>query len=233
MPREWRDIIKIAILFLQRSPSFGCVASITMGTGIAVHLFKTCDREILRVTQAWDNFDFFLPLHALYKFLKKISLLFLRFSPEFRCSNISSVTEHMRNQIFSWAIQNFFSKSLVLLDGFLDGFWKFRLFIVKICILIGYFWVFFKNYSMRMLSKRGNNFIASRAYGEPISSHTEHTRNEFHRMLSISRTDFIVCWACAEMFKSRISWPNRIRFSKISCYRPSGPYGFGFCKKSI
>ncbi len=51
-------------------------------------------------------------------------------------------------------------------------------------------------------------------------------------MLSIRGTDFIACWACAEMFKSRISRPNRIRFSKISCYRPLGPYGFGFCKKS-
>ncbi len=70
------------------------------------------------------------------------------------------------------------------------------------------------------------------AYAEQILSHTEHTRNEFHRMLSIRRTDFIACWACAEMFKSQISRPNRIRFSKISCYRPLGPYGFGFCKKS-
>jgi hypothetical protein len=34
------------------------------------------------------------------------------------------------------------------------------------------------------------------------------------------------------MFKSRISRPNRIRFSKISCYRPLGPNGFGFSKKS-
>jgi hypothetical protein len=33
------------------------------------------------------------------------------------------------------------------------------------------------------------------------------------------------------MFKSLISRPNRIRFSKISCYRPLGPYGFGLCKK--
>ncbi len=146
--------------------------------------------------------------------------------------------------------------TLVLLDGFLDGFWKFRLFIVKICILIWYFWLFFENYSMRMLSIRGNDFIACWASAEPISSdtenmrnefprmcnpcsayaeqilsHTEHTRNEFHRMLSIRGTDFIACWACAKMFKSLISRPNRIRFSKISCYRPLGPYGYGFCKK--
>ncbi len=119
--------------------------------------------------------------------------------------------------------------TLVSLDGFLDGFWKFRLFIVKICILIWYFWVFFENYSMRMLSIRGNDFIACWAYSEPISSHTEHTRKNFR---ACSRgTDFIACWACAEMFKSRISRPNRIRFSKVSCYRPLGLYGFGFCKK--
>jgi hypothetical protein len=74
-----------------------------------------------------------------------------------------------------------------------------------------------------MLSIRGTNFIAHWAYAERI----------FHRMLSIRWTDFIACWACAEMFKSQISWPNRIWFSKISCYTPLGPYGFGFCKKSI
>ncbi len=70
------------------------------------------------------------------------------------------------------------------------------------------------------------------AYAERILSHTEHTGNEFHRMLSILGTDFIACWACAEMFKSRISLPIWIRFLKISCYRPLGPYGFGFWKKS-
>ncbi len=55
-------------------------------------------------TQAWDNFEFFFylikSLYALRKFSKKSSLLFLRFSPEFWCSNISAVTEHTRNQIF-------------------------------------------------------------------------------------------------------------------------------------
>jgi hypothetical protein len=70
------------------------------------------------------------------------------------------------------------------------------------------------------------------AYAERILSHTEHTRNECHRMLIILGTDFIACWACAEMFKSQISLPIRKRFLKISCYRPLGPYGFGFCKKS-
>ncbi len=121
-----------------------------------------------------------------------------------------------------WAIQKkIFLKifTLVLLDGFLDGFWKFRLFIVKICILIWYFWVFFENYSMRMLSIRGNHFIACWAYVEPISSHTEHTRIEFRRMLcsasgkmwtvlhvqsmlSIRGTNFIAHWAYAERISS-------------------------------
>jgi hypothetical protein len=48
----------------------------------------------------------------------------------------------------------------VLLDGFLSGFLKIRFFIVEICILIRDFWVIIENYSMRMLSIRGNDFIA-------------------------------------------------------------------------
>jgi hypothetical protein len=92
-----------------------------------------------------------------------------------------------------------------------------------------------------MLSIHGTDFIACWAYEERISahaqpavkcehfymyntcwanaerilSHTEHTGNWFHRMMSTLGTDFIACWACAEMFKSRISRPNRIRFTKI------------------
>ncbi len=77
--------------------------------------------------------NFFLDLnkslYALGKFSKKISLLFLRFSPEFRSSNIFAVTEHTRNQFF-------LEFTVVLLDGFLKGFPKFRFFIVEICILI-------------------------------------------------------------------------------------------------
>ena len=114
------------------------------------------------------------------------SLLFLRFSPECRSSNISAVTEHMRNNIFFERYpKKFLVKifTLVLSDRFVDGFSKF--FIGEICILIGDFWVIFENYIMRMLSIRGNDFIACWAYVEPISSHAEHTRNEFPRMLSL------------------------------------------------
>ncbi len=139
------------------------------------------------------------------------------------------MTEHTRNQkIFERYPKNFFFKiiTLVLLHGFLKGFSKFWFFIGEICILIGDFWVIFKNYSMRMLSIRGNNFIACWAYAESISSHTEHTRNKFsrmlsmlgnfdsfymdiwthaeqtgkrfHRTLSIRGNDFTACWAYGE-----------------------------------
>jgi hypothetical protein len=111
-----------------------------------------------------------------------------------------------------------------------------------------------------MLSIRGTDFIAHWAYEEQISAHAQpavkceqflhvhctihaqHTRNKLYRTLSIRGTNFIACWAYVELIsshaeharkclKSRISRPNRIWFSKISCYRPLGSYGFGFCKK--
>ncbi len=47
-------------------------------------------------------------------------------------------------------------------------FQNFDFFIVKISIFIWDFWVIFENW----------------AYEEKISSHTEHTRNKFSRMLS-------------------------------------------------
>ncbi len=110
----------------------------------------------------------------LANFRKKISLLFHRFSPKFRNSNIFTVTEHTRNRLFNvhlgpiWWVPK--------------RFYKIWIFIVKMWD----FWVIFKNYSMRkrMLSMRGNDFIAHWAYEERISSHTEHTPNEFSRMLS-------------------------------------------------
>ncbi len=102
-----------------------------------------------------------------------MSLLFLRFSPEFRSSNIFAVTEHTQNQIF---LERYPKK--IFLQNF-HGFSKFGFFIVEICILIWDYWVICENYSMRMLSIRENDFIAHWAYVETISSHTEHTPNEF------------------------------------------------------
>ncbi len=85
----------------------------------------------------------------------------------------------------------FFCKifTLVLLDRLLDGFSKFWFFIGEICILIRDFWVIFENYSMRMLSIRGNDL-----------SHAEHTRNRFHHMLSILGTNFHACSASGKMW---------------------------------
>jgi hypothetical protein len=42
---------------------------------------------------------------------------------------------------------------------------------------------------MRMLSIRGNDFIAHGTYEETISSHTEHTPKKFLRMLSQQKND--------------------------------------------
>ncbi len=125
-------------------------------------------------TQAWDNFDIFWPESKLYmplvNFRKKISIIFLPFSPEFRCSNIFAVAEHTRNQTFLVSYQNFFSTNF----HFCPFRWvprrfsEFQLFIVKICILIRYCWVILKNYIMRMLSIRRINFIAHWAYEDMI-----------------------------------------------------------------
>ncbi len=101
------------------------------------------------------------------------------------------MAEHTRNQIFfeSYPKNIFFLIfTMVLLDGFLDGFSKFWFFIVKICILIRDFWVIFENYCMRMLSIRGIDL-----------SHAEHTRNRFHRTLSIRGTNFRACSASGKM----------------------------------
>jgi len=77
---------------------------------------------------------------------------------------------------------------------------------------------------------RGNQYLLKKrhskicwAYAERILPQAEHTRNKLHRWLSMRGTNFIAGWAYAEMLKSRISRLYRIRFSKISCYRPLGP----------
>jgi hypothetical protein len=101
------------------------------------------DLLTLKVHKHEIIWNFFLTqiksLYSLGKFSNKISLLFLRFSPEFRSSNIFAVTEHTRNQIFLERYPNiFFFKMFtwVLLDGFLNGFSKFGFFMVEICILM-------------------------------------------------------------------------------------------------
>ncbi len=139
-------------------------------------------------------------LYALRKFSKKNSLLFLRFSPEFRCSNISAVTEHTGNQIFFERYpKKIFSSKPSLWSyqiGSLTVFSKFWFFIGEICILLKDFWVIFKNYSMRMLSIRGNDFIACWAYSEPISAHAQPAAKCEHFYM------YNTCWAYVERILS-------------------------------
>ncbi len=146
--------------------------------------------EVFKGAQAWDNFEFFWLLSNPYmpfvNFRKKFRLFSFDFRQNFDVRTFPRWLSIRETKFFLREIQKLFSKSstLVLLDKFLDGFSKFGFFIGEICILIRDFWVIFKNYSMRMLSIRGNNFIACWAYAEPISSHAKHTRNEFPLMLS-------------------------------------------------
>ena len=89
----------------------------------------------------------------------------------------------------------------------------------------------------RMLSIRGTDFIACWAYEE---------RNSAHAQPAVKCEQFYMyntCSAYAERILSHTEHTrkclkveyrlNRIWFSKILCYRPLGPYGFGFCKKII
>ncbi len=124
-------------------------------------------------------------------FRKKFSFFSFDFRQNFDVPTFPRWLSKRGTKFFWWAIQIFFFKifSLVILDGFLDGFWKFRLFIVKICILIWYLWVFLKIIA-----------CVCWAYAETILSHAEHTRNRFHRTLSIRRTNFRACSASGKMW---------------------------------
>ncbi len=117
-----------------------------------------------------------------WSIFKKIFL----FLPEFRCSNISAMTEHTQNQFFvSYVKKNFFTCTLALLDGLVGGFSKFRLFIVENNFRL--FWILYENYS------------AGWAYAETISSLAEHTRRRFHRTHSLRRTNIRVYSASVQI----------------------------------
>ncbi len=219
------------------------------------HPISAMQNSKVKGTQAWNNFDFFYINQNLicpWSIFEKISILFLRFLTEFLCSNIFAVTEHTRNQIFFVSYpKRFFSQNFYFgpISWVPKRFFKILIIYSQNVQFNRYFWVIFENYSMHIahaehtwkryygtMSIRGNDFIAHLAYKEHIfaewiSSHTEHTRNEFHRWLSIRGIDLIAGWAYAEMFKSRISRPNRIQVPKILCYRLCT--GFGFCKKVL
>jgi hypothetical protein len=99
---------------------------------IKFRFVENISKETLKVHKHEIFFNFLLTqiksLYALGKFSEKISLSFLRFSPEFRSSNIYAVTEHTRNQIFFERYpKKFFLKifTMVLLDRLPAGFSKF------------------------------------------------------------------------------------------------------------
>jgi hypothetical protein len=94
---------------------------------------------------------------------QKKSLLFLRFSQEFRCSNISAVTEHTRNQIFLINYPKIFFQNLY----FGPIRWVPRRFL-KILI------IYSQNLHFTLVF-------------------TEHMRNEFNRTLSIRETNIFAC----------------------------------------
>ncbi len=195
---------------------------------------------------------FFLPkskpyiLLVNFQFSKKISLLFLRFLPEFRLWHFLGDWAYGEPDFLA-SYQKLFFQNVHFgpIRWVPRRFSKFKFFVVEICILIWYFWVIWKNYSMRMLlSIRGNNFIAHWAYEEKISSHTEHTPNEFslmlnqhsnfdsvymdiqthaehmwkrfNHMLSIRGTNFIACWACAEMISSHAEHTRKLFHCMLS-----------------
>ncbi len=124
----------------------------------------------------------------LVNFWKKFRLVSFDFRQNFEVRTFTRWLTIRGTKFFLRDIQKFFFLifTMVLLDGFLDGFSKFRFFIVEIFIfLIRDFWVIFNHYCLRMLSIRGNDFIAYLAYEERISSHAEHMPNEFLSMLSM------------------------------------------------
>ncbi len=121
-------------------------------------------------------------------------------------------------KVFWRDIQKIFPQNftLVLLDGFLDGFLKFQLFIVKICILIWYFWYFSKIIVWACSAYVETIFIAHWAYEETIMAHWAYEEQIFAHaqpgvkcevftctsMLSIRGTNFIAHWAYMERVSS-------------------------------
>jgi hypothetical protein len=119
-------------------------------------------------------------------FRKKFRFFSFNFRQNFDVRTFPRWLSIRGTKFFCWDIQKIFVKifTFVLLDGFLDGFWKFRLFTVKFAFKSGIFEYFSKITA-----------CVCWAYAETILSHAEHTRNRFHRTLSIRGTNFRACSA--------------------------------------
>ncbi len=151
-------------------------------SAISVHL-KVHKHEIILIF-FWPKSNPYMPF---VNFQKKFRFFSFDFRQHFDVRIFPRWLSIRGTNFFYRDIQTMFFFNiftLFLLYRFLDGFSVSWFFIGKICILIRDFWVIFKNYSMRMLSIPGNDFIACWAYAEPISSHAEHTMIEFPHMLS-------------------------------------------------
>jgi hypothetical protein len=129
---------------------------------LLVWLLKVHKHEIF-LNFFWPKSNPYMPL---VNFRKKFCLVSFDFRQNFEVRTFTRWLSIRGNKFFFRDIQKLFFKifSMGLLDGFLDGFSKFWFFIVEICILVREFWVIFENYCMRILSKRGNDFIACWAY---------------------------------------------------------------------
>ena len=143
----------------------------------------------------WPKSNPYMPL---VNFRKKFCLVSFDFRQNFEVRTFTRWLSIRGTKFFWRGGQKFSFKkfTLVLLDGFINGFSKFWFFIVEICILIGDFWVIFENYSMRMLSIRGTDFIACWAYEERISAHALPALKCEHFYM------YNPCWAYAERILS-------------------------------
>ncbi len=126
------------------------------------------------------------PYMPLVNFRKKFRFFSFDFCQNFEVRTFSQWLSIHGTKFFWRDIQKNFISNVHLgpIRWVPKRFSKFGFFLVEICILIWYFWVIFENYSMHMLSIRGNDFIAHCTYEETISLHTKHTPNEFSHMLS-------------------------------------------------
>ncbi len=105
--------------------------------------------RLVKGTQAWHIFEFFLTLikslHALGKFSKKFCLVSFDFCQNFEVRTFTRWLSIRGTKFFLRDIPTKFFK-------------------VEICILIRDFWVIFENYCIHMLSIRGTDIIACWAY---------------------------------------------------------------------
>ncbi len=163
---------------------------------------------------------FFLPKSTPYmpfvNFSKKISLLFLRFSPEYRCSNISAA----RNQIFLMSYPKIFFLQIL---HFGPIRWVPRRFL-KISIIYSqnlHFNLVFLSIFRKIIA------CVCWAYAETILSHAEHTRNRFHCTLSIRGTNFRACSACCKMW-TVFTCTIHAQHTQNEFYRPLSIRGTNF-----